>query len=104
VLAIRKWGATLANSRILFLTDNESIMYVINKQSSKDKLIMVLVRQLVVASMSHNIHFRAQHIRGKLNIVPDLLSRLQEDKARELRPDLEEHPSQIPQPWLPWSL
>jgi hypothetical protein len=103
VLAVRKWGVTLANSRILFLTDNESIVHVINKQSSRDKLIMVLVRQLVVSAMSYNIQFRAQHIRGKLNVVPDLLSRLQEAKAKELRPDLEVRPTQIPQQWLPWS-
>jgi hypothetical protein len=74
VLAVKKWGADFANSRVLFLTDNESIMYVINDQSSKNKQIMQLVRQLVVAAMSFNIHFRAQHIAGKLNVIPDLIS------------------------------
>ena len=103
VLAVKKWGAEFANSRVLFLTDNESIMYVINDQSSKDKQIMQLVRQLVVAAMTYNIQFRAQHIAGKLNVIPDLISRLQEDKARLLKPDLDPLPTQIPPQWLPWS-
>jgi hypothetical protein len=103
VLAVRRWGDQLANSRLLFLTDNQSIVHVINKQTSKHKLIMHLVRQLVVAAMTHNIHFKSQHLPGKLNVIPDLISRLQVDKARQIRPDLAAQQEEIPQQWLPWS-
>ena len=102
VLSVRMWGDRLANTRILFQTDNESIVYVINKQSCKDKHLMHLVRQLVVTAMSHNIDFQAVHIPGKLNVIPDLLSRLQEARARQHQPDLDELPGVIPQEWLPW--
>ena len=38
---------------------------------------MILVRRLVLALMTYNILFSAEHIPGMLNILPDLLSRLQ---------------------------
>jgi hypothetical protein len=103
VLSIRKWGPILANNRILFKTDNESIVFAINKQSCKNSQLMNMVRQLVVAAMTFNIDFRAAHIPGKLNLVPDFLSRLQEAKARRIQPGLHRVPEIIPQDWLPWS-
>jgi hypothetical protein len=102
VLAVRKWGPLLANTRVLFQTDNQSIVYAINKQSCREKMLMNLVRQLVVASMTYNIDFQAEHIPGKSNITPDLLSRFQEVKARRHQPDLERLAHEIPQGWLPW--
>ena len=84
VLSIRKWGPILANKRILFKTDNQSIVFAINKQSCKDSQLMNMVRQLVVAAMTFNIDFRAEHLPGKYNLVPDFLSRLQEAKARRI--------------------
>ena len=101
VLALKLWGKLMANTRMLFLTDNESVMFVINSQSSKDPMLMELVRSLVISSMSHNIHFRAKHIPGKYNVIPDLLSRLQEEKARKIAPWLKGEPDVIPQDWLP---
>jgi hypothetical protein len=35
------------------------------------------MRQLMVLSLKHNIHFQAKHIQGVKNIAADLLSRLQ---------------------------
>jgi hypothetical protein len=72
----------LANKRILSNTDNQIIVFAINKQSCKDSQLMNMVRQLVVAAMTFNIDFRAEHLPGKYNLVPDFLSRLQEAKAR----------------------
>ena len=47
---------------------------VINKQSSQDETLMKLLRRLVLFSLRHNILFRATHLAGKFNILPDLLS------------------------------
>lgn len=47
VLAVEIWGKTMANRRILFLSDNEATVFVLNKMSSKDSIMMKLVRRLV---------------------------------------------------------
>ena len=40
VLSLYLWGHHMQNCCILFLTDNEALVYVINKQSCKDKNLM----------------------------------------------------------------
>jgi hypothetical protein len=49
-------------------------MHVINKETSKDKSLMSLVRRLVT---HFNILFQAQHIQGLNNVLADHLSRQQ---------------------------
>ena len=45
VLAVETWGRTMTNRRILFLSDNEATAFVLNKMSSKDSIMMKLVRR-----------------------------------------------------------
>ncbi|XP_062572622.1 uncharacterized protein LOC134234551 [Saccostrea cucullata] len=40
VLAMEMWGSHFQNHKILFLTDNEAVVAIINKTSSKDKTVM----------------------------------------------------------------
>jgi hypothetical protein len=67
----------MANHSILFFTDNEALVHVINKQSCKDKALMFFVRKLVLVCLNHNILFKAKHIPGTYNRLADLLSRFQ---------------------------
>jgi len=67
------WGDSLANKRILFFTDNDSVVHVINQQTSKNKELLYLLRQLVLTCLQHNILFRARHIQGKKTILADSL-------------------------------
>ncbi|XP_062614297.1 uncharacterized protein LOC134276023 [Saccostrea cucullata] len=97
VLAIEIWGNKIKNKRILFLSDNMAVVQIINKQTSKDKTIMRLVRRLVLATLENNIHFRAKHIPGKHNITADRLSRFQFQAAFQSAPHLTHQPTQIPQ-------
>jgi hypothetical protein len=57
--------------------DNIAVVYIINKQTSKDPTIMILVRRLVLPILKFNILFKASHIAGIKNIAADQLSRLQ---------------------------
>lgn len=95
VLALEFWGPDLKNSKVLFMTDNEAVAAVINKQSSKDKILMKLIRRLVVSALTNNIYFRAKHIPGKQNVVADRLSRLQFQEAFQIAPWLNPVPSQL---------
>ena len=48
VLSLYLWGSEMSNCCILFFTDNEALVHVINKQSCKDKGLMFFVRKLVL--------------------------------------------------------
>jgi len=54
-----------------------AVVYIINKQTSKDPTIMILVRRLVLPILKFNILFKVSHIAGIKNIAADQLSRLQ---------------------------
>ena len=101
VLALIIFGHTLKNRKVLFITDNEACVHIINTQTSRDNYIMKLVRKLVLCSLTHNIHFRARHIPGKHNVIPDLLSRSQFQKARKLAPWLDSLPTPTPEECMP---
>ncbi|XP_061170929.1 uncharacterized protein LOC133180416 [Saccostrea echinata] len=96
VLALEVWGDILENRNVLFLTDNAAVACVTYKQSSKEPIIMRLIRRLVVVCMCKNIHFKAQHIPGKVNVVADGLSRLKFQELRRTAPWLDLKATPIP--------
>ena len=96
VLAVELWASCMANQRILFLSDNEATVYVVNRMSSRDPIMMKLVRRLVVATMKFNIHFRCKHVPEKTNDVADNLSRFRLHDARKWAPWLDINPCILP--------
>ena len=97
VLAVEIWGHRLRNHKILFKTDNQAVVEIINKQTSRDSSVMSLVRRLVVAALLNNVLFRAEHIPGYTNVIPDKLSRLQFQEVRRLAPWLDPTPTPVPE-------
>ena len=51
VLAFELWGEDLANKCISLHTDNMAVVYILNKQTSKDKHVMFLVCRFVLCCM-----------------------------------------------------
>ena len=96
VLAIEIWGTHLANKRILFKTDNAAVAAIINRQTCKEADTMALVRRMVIASLHFNIFFKAEHIPGYTNLIPDKLSRFLFQEARARAPWLNQSPTPIP--------
>lgn len=96
VVAIKVWGKMLTNKCILFNTDNQALVHVINKQTCKDKDIMSLVRQLVASCLEFNIYFKAKHLTSKENILCDLLSRSKVHQFLQLAPWADKQPVEIP--------
>ena len=103
VIGLEIWAHLLKNQRILFLVDNMSVVDVINKQSSKDKIILSLLRRLVLNCLKYNIVFRAKHVPGIENNLADNLSRCKFQAARLLRPTLQTNQSSILRHQLPWN-
>ncbi|KAK3108908.1 hypothetical protein FSP39_018419 [Pinctada imbricata] len=101
LLAVKVWGMTyLKNKKIIMHVDNQALVSVINRQSSKSKTVMKLVRAMVLYLLKFNILFRAQHIFGKQNNVADALSRKQFELFRELAPRANTNPEEIPAGFL----
>ena len=97
VLSLYLWGHEMSNQCVLFFTDNEALVHVINKQSCKDKPLMRFVRKLVSICLQHNIVFKAKHIPGIYNHLADSLSRLQVLTFRRLAPaHMDQCPTEIP--------
>ena len=94
--AVVTWGKLLANHCICFNTDNEVVVHVINKQTSRNSCIMHMVRTLVLYTLKYNILFRAKHVPGLLNNQADALSRLQVEDFKRMHPTAEPQPTQLP--------
>ena len=106
VISMILWAAELADKCITFHTDNQALSEVINKKSTKDKELLVLLRALVLSCLTHNILFKAVHIPGVLNTKADALSRLQVTKFKSLATDMALEPTAVPHHLLPenWHL
>ena len=101
VIATHVWGQHFSNRRIVFHTDNQALMHILNKLSAKHKLIMVLVRHLVQLCLRFNIQFRSEHIPGVDNDLADSLSRFHFQRFHRLAPHARLNPEHIPQHLLP---
>ena len=106
VLAVRHWRCHMSNRCIVFVTDNAALVSIINQQTSKHKLVMTLIRDLVSTSLRFNIIFRARHIPGLNNTRADCLKCLQIARFKELSPQADDLPTVVPENLLPrsWSL
>ena len=49
---------------IVFFSDNQAVVEIINRQTSKDRSVMVLLRRFVLCTLKYNILFQAKHIAG----------------------------------------
>ena len=96
VLALESWGPKLRNQYVRLYTDNIALVFIINKQHSKENLVRIFIRRLVLAALKYNILIKASHIPGHHNILSDCLSRQQIARFLTLHPTAEKIPSPIP--------
>ena len=101
VIALHVWGFQMSNRCVVFATDNAALVDIINQQTSKHKLVMILIRDLVLKALKHNILFRARHLPGVLNTRADLISHFQIEQFKELSPGMDELPTQITRTFSP---
>lgn len=96
VVATCIWGEELRNKRIRFNCDNMSVVHILNTMTSKSDKVMCLVRFLTLKCLQVNIIVRASHLPGSKNVICDALSRLQLDRFKEMAPDADPEPTQVP--------
>lgn len=89
-----------ANKKIIMYIDNNALVSIVNRQTSKSKRVMVLLRKLVLLLLRNDIMFKAQHILGKKNNIADSLSRKQFHHFRQLAQWADLNPETIPDEFL----
>ena len=94
--ALEIWGPVLKNKCINIISDNMAVVCILNSFTSKDKFLMALMRHIVFTCMRFNILIKSSHLPGKMNILPDKISRGQVKEVLEMAPYLEREPTLIP--------
>jgi hypothetical protein len=95
VMALETWVDCFSNKQVLIQTDNMALVSILNKQTAKEPLVMVLIRRLVMCCLKNNVFVRAQHLPGWDNGVADSLSRFQMMRFRKLSPGADLRPTGI---------
>ena len=70
-----EFGPVLRDRHVVFVVDNESDVFVINRLRTRDLRLSALLRALCDTSMQFNFSFEAVHRAGKSNILMDWSSR-----------------------------
>ena len=96
-LLIKLFSIDIKNTCVVFHSDNFSVVTAINRQTSRNQLIMRLLRPMILQFLTNNINFSAIHIPGKKNILCDKLSRFQDATGTLLANNMELLPTPIPQ-------
>ena len=71
------FGHTIKNSNLIFHSDNQGVVDIINNQTSQSDYVMSILRPLVLLLMEYNIMLRSSHIQGLKNVLCDKISRFQ---------------------------
>ncbi|XP_071095850.1 uncharacterized protein [Haliotis cracherodii] len=95
-LAIQLWGKQLANKKVLFYCDNQAVVAIINKQSTKAPRVMRLLRHLILQCLRYNIQLKAKNVCSTANTIADVLSRFQLKRFREAAPSADQNPTPVP--------
>ena len=74
-VSVALWLKNYKNSRIALFCDNESVVHMLNNQSSKCRNCMVLIRMITLQYLTSNVRLYAKHVRTHLNGRADALSR-----------------------------
>ena len=100
VLSCAIWGKRLVGQRVLFECDNSSVVAAVNKQYTKEKTAMHLLRGLWFFVAYFDMDIRCKHIPGVTNTTADHLSRNNLHQFFSLHPQASRHPSPLPLPLL----
>ena len=58
VIVVGIWGRLLANKTIIFQVNNQALVYILNKQTSKNRHVMALIRLFVLHAMTNNVYLK----------------------------------------------
>ena len=96
------WMHRYPNRRIILFCDNQSSQGMINKNSTKCKQSMALIRLIILTSLKHNVRIFCNYVDTKSNGIADSLSRMQFDRFKRLAPaGVDKQPTPMPEELWP---
>ena len=98
VAAALIWGKQWTGKRIVFVCDNQSSVYILQRGRSRCLPIMKLMQTLTWTAARNNFHFVSRHLSGERNKIADSLSRLLFQRFRVLAPHADKEPQICPAP------
>ena len=96
IISCAVWAPLLAHKQTQFQCDNQSLVSAINKGSSKDNMVMHLLRCLWFITASFDIDITATHLPG----IHDMLSRDQGKEFLAAHSQVSRLPTNLPPPLL----
>ena len=103
-VALCVYGDKLKNNRIIFHSDNQIVVNIINKQTTKNKALLYLLRKFVLQTLKLNLKIHCFYIPGCQNQLADQISRGKVTVYNAEMRGLKKFPTRIPQEILPGSL
>ena len=94
------WGSQWTRRHILFHSDNAAMIAILCARSSKVPVLMHLLRELLHCAARFGFTFTSCHVPGLQKKIADALSRFHWQEFRQLAPEAQPSPCQIPQPLL----
>ena len=98
VIAVHTWGPSWQwqKQKKLFHCDNQAVVDIWKKGSTRAPQTMALVRLLYFYAAYHNLNACMVHVPGVCNDIADSLSRFQMDRFMKLAPQANTTPDNIP--------
>ena len=93
---VLNWIHNYKNKRIILFCDNQSVVQMVNNTTSSCKNCMVLIRILVLKSLTENVRIFAKYIKSKDNRASDYLSHLKICQFKSLPQIWDTYPTPIP--------
>ena len=94
-LACLLWGHQWSGKKLLFHCNNQAIVDIWASGTSRDPLIMHLVRSIFFSAATNNYTVLVTHIVGTNNSIADSLSRLQISRFRRLAQTADFEPTPV---------
>jgi hypothetical protein len=85
VMCIATFGSRLSGRKLAMYTDNQVVLWCINKGKSHNTDLMGLIRALYYYTTVYKIDYKAFYVNTKDNIIADALSRLKYDVIGKFR-------------------
>ena len=106
-VAVKLWIGNFNNQNITIFCDNQSVIHMVNKGTSKCRQSMVLIRYLTLLCLTHNTKLNVEYIPSKRNTSADLLSRMNYKEfiknAKREKLLFKRYPEKIPEDLWPMS-
>ena len=87
LLAAPIWGHFWVKKHVLFCSDNDAVVHILNTRTSRVPCLIGLLHSLLFSTAHHRFFFSSQHVRGVKNQLADALSRFNWQEFWHLAPD-----------------